>query len=36
MIHLIKKGKNGSVWVCEGGNPAYEVQIPDRQELRVE
>ncbi|PNF31053.1 15-hydroxyprostaglandin dehydrogenase [NAD(+)] [Cryptotermes secundus] len=36
MIHLIKKGKNGSVWVSEGGSPAYEVRIPDRQELRVE
>lgn len=36
MIHLIKKGKNGSVWVCEGGNPPYEVHIPDREVLRVE
>jgi 15-hydroxyprostaglandin dehydrogenase (NAD) len=36
MIHLIKKGDNGSIWVCEGGEPAYEVRIPERQSLRVE
>jgi len=36
MIHLIEKGSNGSIWVAEGGQPVYEVQIPDRQTLRVE
>jgi hypothetical protein len=36
MIQLIKKGKNGSVWVCEGGTPAYEVHIPDYSTLKAE
>jgi len=36
MIHLIEKGSSGSVWVVEGGEPAYEVRIPDRQILKVE
>lgn len=36
MIHLIEKGSSGSIWVAEGGQPVYEVLIPDRQTLRVE
>ncbi|KAJ9592839.1 hypothetical protein L9F63_015482 [Diploptera punctata] len=36
MIHMIKKAANGSVWVCEGGKPVYEVHIPDRTTLRVD
>ncbi|XP_069687826.1 15-hydroxyprostaglandin dehydrogenase [NAD(+)]-like [Periplaneta americana] len=36
MMHMIKKGSNGSIWVCEGGKPVYEVQIPDRQAMKVE
>lgn len=36
MIHLIEKGSSGSVWVAEGGEPVYEIHIPDRQTLRVE
>lgn len=34
MITLITKGENGSVWVSEGGEPIYEVAIPDRRTLR--
>ncbi|XP_066259392.1 15-hydroxyprostaglandin dehydrogenase [NAD(+)]-like [Euwallacea similis] len=34
MITLITKGENGSVWVSEGGQPVYEVAIPDRTTLR--
>jgi len=34
MITLITKGANGSVWVSEGGQPVYEVEIPDRKTLR--
>ncbi|XP_044265345.1 15-hydroxyprostaglandin dehydrogenase [NAD(+)]-like [Tribolium madens] len=34
MITLITKGENGSVWVAEGGEPIYEVKIPQRQTLR--
>jgi len=36
MIHLIENGSSGSVWVAEGGQPVYEILIPDRQTLRVE
>jgi len=36
MMHLIEKGSSGSIWVAEGGQPVYEVLIPDRQTLRVE
>jgi len=36
MIHLIEKGSSGSVWVAEGGEPVYEVRIPDRETLKVE
>ncbi|KAJ8960193.1 hypothetical protein NQ318_003917 [Aromia moschata] len=34
MYTLITKGENGSVWVSEGGQPIYEVAIPDRTTLR--
>lgn len=34
MVKLISEGENGSIWVCEGGEIAYEVQIPDRNTLR--
>ena len=36
MIHLIEKGSSGSTWVAEGGEPVYEISIPDRQNLKVE
>jgi hypothetical protein len=36
MIHLIEKGGSGSIWVAEGGEPVYEVHIPERQSLKVE
>lgn len=34
MIKLITDGENGSVWVNEGGQEIYEVEIPDRKTLR--
>ncbi|KAF2899024.1 hypothetical protein ILUMI_07151, partial [Ignelater luminosus] len=34
MMTLITKGDNGSVWVCEGNEPIYEVNIPDRLTYR--
>ncbi|XP_050300283.1 15-hydroxyprostaglandin dehydrogenase [NAD(+)]-like [Anthonomus grandis grandis] len=34
MITIITKGQNGSVWVSEGNEPIYEVEIPDRLTLR--
>lgn len=36
MIQLIEKGSSASVWVAEGGEPVYEIHIPERQTLRVE
>jgi len=33
VITLITKGDNGSVWVAEGNQPVYEVEIPDRNTL---
>lgn len=34
MMTLITKGSNGSVWVSEGSEAIYEVEIPDRLTLR--
>ncbi|KAK9892192.1 hypothetical protein WA026_018997 [Henosepilachna vigintioctopunctata] len=34
MYTLITAGENGSVWVSEGGQAIYEVEIPDRRTLR--
>ncbi|CAH2010511.1 unnamed protein product [Acanthoscelides obtectus] len=34
LIKMIKDGENGSVWVSEGNQPIYEVEIPDRLTLR--
>nr|CAI5833673.1 unnamed protein product [Callosobruchus analis] len=34
LIKMIKDGENGSVWVSEGNQPVYEVEIPDRLTLR--
>lgn len=34
LITLITTGENGSVWVSEGNQPIYEVDIPDRTTLR--
>ncbi|XP_044730421.1 15-hydroxyprostaglandin dehydrogenase [NAD(+)]-like [Chrysoperla carnea] len=34
MMAMITKGETGSVWICEGGQPIYEVEIPDRLTLK--
>ncbi|VEN35105.1 unnamed protein product [Callosobruchus maculatus] len=34
LIKMIQDGENGSVWVSEGNQPIYEVEIPDRLTLR--
>lgn len=34
MMTLITKGDNGSIWVCEGNEPVYEINIPDRLTYR--
>jgi hypothetical protein len=33
---MIEKGSSGSLWLVEGGQPVYEIRIPDRQSMRVE
>ncbi|XP_015173889.1 PREDICTED: peroxisomal hydratase-dehydrogenase-epimerase-like [Polistes dominula] len=33
MMDLIQKGKNGAIWVSEGGQPPYEISIPDYKVL---
>ncbi|KAG5881900.1 hypothetical protein JTB14_004795 [Gonioctena quinquepunctata] len=34
LIKLITQGETGSVWVAEGGQPIYEVKIPERTTIR--
>ncbi|CAH0550954.1 unnamed protein product [Brassicogethes aeneus] len=34
LITMITKGENGSVWVSEGGEPVYEVILPDLKTWR--
>jgi hypothetical protein len=36
MVHLIENGSSGSAWVAEEGELVYEINIPDRQSLKVE
>lgn len=31
---VLEKGENGSIWVAEGSQPAYEVGFPDRKVLK--
>ena len=33
-LKVIKEGENGSVWVAENGEPAYEVVLPEKKDLR--
>ncbi|XP_046751376.1 uncharacterized protein LOC124414473 [Diprion similis] len=33
LVEIIQRGKSGSVWISEGGEPVTEVFIPDRFEL---
>ncbi|XP_024937408.1 uncharacterized protein LOC107264179 [Cephus cinctus] len=35
MVHILKNAKNGTIWVSEGGEPVYEVRIPERHTLKV-
>lgn len=34
LIEVLEKGENGSFWVAEGGQPPYEVVLPDRNTLQ--
>ncbi|KAF7390307.1 hypothetical protein HZH68_012164 [Vespula germanica] len=35
MVDLIQKGKNGAIWISEGGKPPYQIEIPHYTELVV-
>ncbi|XP_047121784.1 15-hydroxyprostaglandin dehydrogenase [NAD(+)]-like [Schistocerca piceifrons] len=34
-VEVLRRGENGSLWVSEGGQPAYQVVIPAREQMRV-
>lgn len=34
MIELLTEGENGSVWVSEGEQSIYQINVPDRRTLR--
>lgn len=34
MMNMLKNGANGSVWVSEGNQKTYEIQIPERGDMR--
>ncbi|XP_012259443.2 15-hydroxyprostaglandin dehydrogenase [NAD(+)]-like [Athalia rosae] len=35
MMHIIRSAKNGSIWIAEGGEPVYQILIPDRLVTKV-
>ncbi|XP_046752279.1 15-hydroxyprostaglandin dehydrogenase [NAD(+)]-like [Diprion similis] len=35
VLHIIRVGENGSIWVVENGEPAYEVQLADQPVKKV-
>lgn len=35
LIEIIKKGKNGSFWVVEEDEPAYEIVVPCYRTMKV-
>lgn len=35
MVTIIQKGKNGSVWVSEAGNPPYAVEFPPLKKVEL-
>jgi hypothetical protein len=35
VLHLIREGKNGSVWVSASKKTVYEIKIPHYEKLRV-
>ncbi|XP_049938363.1 15-hydroxyprostaglandin dehydrogenase [NAD(+)]-like isoform X2 [Schistocerca serialis cubense] len=34
-VEVLRRGESGSLWVSEGGQPAYRVVIPAREQMRV-
>ncbi|KAJ9592491.1 hypothetical protein L9F63_015907 [Diploptera punctata] len=35
VVHMIREGKTGSLWVSESDQPAYEIKIPPHHKLKV-
>ncbi|CAH1108278.1 unnamed protein product [Psylliodes chrysocephalus] len=34
VMNIVKYGPNGSVWIVEGGEPAYQYVFPDRNQMK--
>ncbi|KAK5639743.1 hypothetical protein RI129_010554 [Pyrocoelia pectoralis] len=34
MVKIIQEGSNGSVWIAEGGEPPYKVELPTIEDLK--
>jgi hypothetical protein len=32
---MIREGKTGTIWISENNQPAYEIEIPHYEKLRV-
>lgn len=35
VLHMIREGKNGTVWISANNKPVYEIEIPHYEKLRV-
>ncbi|XP_069687845.1 15-hydroxyprostaglandin dehydrogenase [NAD(+)]-like [Periplaneta americana] len=35
VLHIIREGPNGSLWVCINNEPAYQIKIPSYEAMRV-
>jgi hypothetical protein len=35
VLHMIREGKNGSVWISASNKPVYQIEIPHYEKLRV-
>ncbi|GFG36323.1 hypothetical protein Cfor_00848 [Coptotermes formosanus] len=35
VLHMIREGKNGSIWVSANNKPVYQIEIPHYEKLRV-
>ncbi|PSN50765.1 hypothetical protein C0J52_05938 [Blattella germanica] len=35
VIHMIREGQPGSIWISESNEPVYEIKIPTHQQLRA-
>jgi hypothetical protein len=35
VLHMIREGGNGTVWISANNKPAYQIEIPHYEKLRV-